>query len=101
MARTLRGEVIDFAAIRRARQVENQAVDMVAAWEGRRAQLTGQAELVAREIAAHAEALEEAVARFREFGRTAIGRLGEIQRQIDDINTAIDHWRAHAPDEGG
>jgi hypothetical protein len=101
MARTASGQVIDFAAIRRARQVENQAVDMVAAWEGRRAQLTGQAELVAREIAAHAEALDDALARFRDFGRAAIRRLGEIQRQIDDINTAIDHWRAHAAASDG
>jgi hypothetical protein len=101
MARTAGGQVIDFGRERALRRVEAQAVDLVAAWEARRAQLVGEAELAAREIGAHAAALDAAAARFAEAGRAAIARLGAIQQQIDDINTAIDHWRALAPDGGG
>lgn len=93
MARTARGEVIDLGAIRKARRVEEQAVDMVAAWQARRLQLTGEAEGLVREVGAHAVALDEAVARFAAAGRAATARLGEILLQIEDINTAIDHWR--------
>jgi DNA-binding MarR family transcriptional regulator len=66
MARTLRGQVIDFTAIRRARLVEDQArhVDLVAAWQARTRPADRRGRDAGPRDRSPAEALDEAVERF-------------------------------------
>lgn len=91
MARTAGGQVIDFHAARRARRTEEAAVDLVAAWTGRKVQLLEEASDLAREVLAAGAALSEAADRFRALGACAVERLQQLDQQIEDIDTAIAH----------
>lgn len=84
--------VIDLGPYLRARRVTAD-VDLAAAWGKRRVQLLEEAADLAREVMAAGTALSEASDRFRQLGLSALARLQQIDRQIEDIDVALAHLR--------
>lgn len=93
-------KVIDLSRVRREREGRFGAPEIVAAWEQRKVQLLQEAADLAREVLAGAAALAEAAERFRAVGVCTVQRIQQIDRQIEDIDTAIAHLGSRGDPEG-